>query len=200
LLLAAGCGADFTPASVLFDLRVLAVRATPLEVGLAESVTLDAVRVPPPGATIAEERWTFCPFSVGSTAGYSCAAPACEVELAPSGAPSAHVSAPVTASPGALALDCVALLSGSGTLPSEVPERVDTVFRYVVRASDGSSRETVQRFGEVRPSTLGQASRIPGVTAAAVAVVGAYLERFSHDATGVQREAGKTGPQSEHLP
>jgi hypothetical protein len=72
--------------------------------------------------------------------------PACEVELAPSGAPSAHFSAPVTASPGALALDCVALLSGSGTLPSEVPERVDTVFRYVVRASDGSSRETVQRL------------------------------------------------------
>jgi tRNA uridine 5-carboxymethylaminomethyl modification enzyme len=64
----------------------------------------------------------------------------------------------------------------------------------------GLSRETVQRFGEVRPSTLGQASRIPGVTAAAVAVVGAYLERFSHDATGVQREAGKTGPQGEHLP
>jgi len=60
----------------------------------------------------------------------------------------------------------------------------------------GLSREMVQRFGEVEPSTLGQAGRIPGVTAAAVAVVGAYLERFSHDATGVQREAGEAGPQS----
>lgn len=54
----------------------------------------------------------------------------------------------------------------------------------------GLSREMVQRFGEVEPATLGQAGRIPGVTPAAVAVVGAYLERFSHDATGVQREAG----------
>jgi tRNA uridine 5-carboxymethylaminomethyl modification enzyme len=64
----------------------------------------------------------------------------------------------------------------------------------------GLSREMLQRFGEVEPSTLGQAGRIPGVTPAAVALVGAYLGRFSHDATGVQREAGKTGPQGEHQP
>jgi tRNA uridine 5-carboxymethylaminomethyl modification enzyme len=61
----------------------------------------------------------------------------------------------------------------------------------------GLSREMVQRFGEVEPLTLGQAGRIPGVTPAAVAVVGAYLERFSHDATGIQREAGEAGPQGE---
>ena len=64
----------------------------------------------------------------------------------------------------------------------------------------GLSREMVQRFGEVEPQTLGQAGRIPGVTAAAVAVVAAYLERFSHDATGVQREAGEAGPQGQCLP
>jgi len=58
----------------------------------------------------------------------------------------------------------------------------------------GLSREMVQRFGEVEPATLGQAARIPGVTPAAVAVVGAYLERFSHDATRIQREAGEAGP------
>ena len=57
----------------------------------------------------------------------------------------------------------------------------------------GLSREVVQRFGEVDPQTLGQANRIPGVTPAAVALVGAYLERFSNDATGVQRPADKTG-------
>lgn len=43
----------------------------------------------------------------------------------------------------------------------------------------GLSREMVQRFSETRPETLGQAQRIPGVTPAAVAVVGAYLHRFS---------------------
>ena len=39
----------------------------------------------------------------------------------------------------------------------------------------GLSREIVQRLTQVRPETLGQASRIPGVTPAAIAVLGAYL-------------------------
>lgn len=42
----------------------------------------------------------------------------------------------------------------------------------------GLSREMIQRFSESRPETLGQAQRIPGVTPAAVAVVGAYLDRL----------------------
>ena len=41
----------------------------------------------------------------------------------------------------------------------------------------GLSREMIQRLSEVRPATLGQASRIPGVTPAAVAVVAAYINR-----------------------
>jgi tRNA uridine 5-carboxymethylaminomethyl modification enzyme len=41
----------------------------------------------------------------------------------------------------------------------------------------GLSREVVERLSTVRPVTLGQASRIPGVTPAAVALVGAYLDR-----------------------
>jgi tRNA uridine 5-carboxymethylaminomethyl modification enzyme len=42
----------------------------------------------------------------------------------------------------------------------------------------GLSTEVVQRLTQVRPETLGQASRIPGVTPAAVAVLGAYLSRL----------------------
>src|SRR5262245_2467205 len=42
----------------------------------------------------------------------------------------------------------------------------------------GLSREVVQRLTQVRPDTLGHALRIPGVTPAAVAVLGAYLSRF----------------------
>jgi tRNA uridine 5-carboxymethylaminomethyl modification enzyme len=61
----------------------------------------------------------------------------------------------------------------------------------------GLSREMVQRFNEVEPATLGQCARIPGVTPAAVAVVSAYLERLSHDATGIQREAGEAGAQGQ---
>ena len=43
----------------------------------------------------------------------------------------------------------------------------------------GLSREMIQRLGEVRPATLAQASRIPGVTPAAVAVVAAYIDRVN---------------------
>jgi tRNA uridine 5-carboxymethylaminomethyl modification enzyme len=48
----------------------------------------------------------------------------------------------------------------------------------------GLSREAVQRLSQVCPETLGQASRIPGMTPAAVAVLGAFLGRFSPDACG----------------
>ena len=41
----------------------------------------------------------------------------------------------------------------------------------------GLSREVVERLTQVRPSTLGQAGRVPGVTPAAVAVLSTYLER-----------------------
>jgi tRNA uridine 5-carboxymethylaminomethyl modification enzyme len=50
----------------------------------------------------------------------------------------------------------------------------------------GLSREVVQRLSQVRPETLGQASRIPGVTPAAVAILGSYLGRFSLEIPGPQ--------------
>ena len=43
----------------------------------------------------------------------------------------------------------------------------------------GLSREVVQRLGQVQPDTIGQASRIPGVTPAAVAVLSSYVCRFT---------------------
>jgi tRNA uridine 5-carboxymethylaminomethyl modification enzyme len=43
----------------------------------------------------------------------------------------------------------------------------------------GLSKEVVQRLLEVHPETLGQAGRIPGVTPAALAVLGVYLNRPS---------------------
>ena len=44
----------------------------------------------------------------------------------------------------------------------------------------GLSREVVQRLTQVRPGTLGQALRVPGVTPAAVAVISAYLSKRGH--------------------
>lgn len=43
----------------------------------------------------------------------------------------------------------------------------------------GLSREAVDRLTQVQPETLGQASRIPGLTPAAIAVLGAFLGRFA---------------------
>lgn len=54
--------------------------------------------------------------------------------------------------------------------------RIPTAFPYA--HVPGLSTEVVQRLEEVRPETLGQALRIPGVTPAAVAVVGAYVGRL----------------------
>lgn len=48
---------------------------------------------------------------------------------------------------------------------------------FVFAGIPGLSREMVQRLSERRPATLGQASRIPGVTPAAVAVIAVYLDR-----------------------
>ena len=42
----------------------------------------------------------------------------------------------------------------------------------------GLSREVVERLTAVVPETLGQAARVPGVTPAAVAVLGAYVKRW----------------------
>ncbi len=50
---------------------------------------------------------------------------------------------------------------------------------FAFKGIPGLSREVVQRLSEVRPETIGQASRIPGVTPAAVAVIAAYVRRYA---------------------
>ncbi len=46
----------------------------------------------------------------------------------------------------------------------------------------GLSREVVEKLTKVRPVTLGQASRIPGITPAAVSLVNVYIEIFQRRA------------------
>ena len=50
---------------------------------------------------------------------------------------------------------------------------------FVFAGVSGLSKEVVHRCMEVRPETLGQASRIPGVTPAAIAVLGSALRKRS---------------------
>jgi tRNA uridine 5-carboxymethylaminomethyl modification enzyme len=49
--------------------------------------------------------------------------------------------------------------------------------RFEFRGLPGLSAEIVQRLEEVRPATIGQASRIPGMTAAATVLLSAHLSR-----------------------
>jgi tRNA uridine 5-carboxymethylaminomethyl modification enzyme len=53
--------------------------------------------------------------------------------------------------------------------------RIPDQFRFA--GIPGLSREIVDRLSDVRPTTLGQAGRVPGVTPAALAVIAAYLDR-----------------------
>ena len=49
--------------------------------------------------------------------------------------------------------------------------------KFVYAGIPGLSREVVERLTHVRPGTLAQAARIPGVTPAAVAIVAGRLNR-----------------------
>jgi tRNA uridine 5-carboxymethylaminomethyl modification enzyme len=62
---------------------------------------------------------------------------------------------------------------------TEKDERRSIPPTFTFTGIPGLSREVVQRLTEVRPETIGQASRIPGVTPAAVAVISAYVRRYS---------------------
>ena len=103
-------------------------------------------------------------------------------------------------------------IPGSPVLSREEARRVETDFKYegylqqqerqmerMKRAESrripewfeygkvsGLSREVVEKLTKVRPLTLGQASRIPGITPAAVSLVNCFIEIF-------QRRAGEQG-------
>lgn len=55
---------------------------------------------------------------------------------------------------------------------------------FVYRGLSGLSAELVQRLEEVRPASLGQASRIPGMTPAATVLLNAVLSRKTAEKTG----------------
>jgi hypothetical protein len=141
-LLLPGCADTFTPASVVEDLRVLALVASAPEVVAGETTTIRAVDAAPLADTAPlVETWSFCPFSKGAAAGYACAVPLCESRLT-------AVGGVVTVDPARLAQDCLVQLGG--VLPGDptgagLPASVETLVRYVV--TDGStSREAVQRI------------------------------------------------------
>lgn len=134
-LLTAGCTNDFAPQSDLLGLRVLALVADPLELAPGQPVTIQPWNHVPPGSTVVEQRWTFCPLSAGAVAAYACAVPQCEVDVP------ASPDGSVTANPTAILLQCLGI--GGGVLPPSVPDQILTVFRYRIGTDDPDSREAV---------------------------------------------------------
>ncbi|MBI1872961.1 MAG: tRNA uridine-5-carboxymethylaminomethyl(34) synthesis enzyme MnmG [Acidobacteria bacterium] len=63
--------------------------------------------------------------------------------------------------------------------------RIPGTFQF--RSIPGLTKEAIQRLDEVRPETLGQAGRVPGITPAAVAVLSVYLDRHRGE-PGEQQE------------
>jgi tRNA uridine 5-carboxymethylaminomethyl modification enzyme len=55
-------------------------------------------------------------------------------------------------------------------------KKIPGTFDY--KATPGLSREIVEKLSEVRPETLGQALRIPGITPAAVSIILVAVEGF----------------------
>jgi len=152
LLVLAGCSDTFTPPSVVEDLRVLALLATPPELGPPGTgptqVTVEAVLAAPlpgapaPGAAGLTEAWTFCPFSVGASTGYACAVPACEVALTPAGRT-------VTFDAVGELTACVARLGGTlpdGAGAGALPATLEVLVRYRAQVAGGPLREAVQRI------------------------------------------------------
>ena len=157
-LLLAGCATEFTPPSVVEDLRVLAIVADPPELRLTPAAGTNTVTVlratavappaspggPPRAPAPADVAWSFCPYSIGAATGYACAIPACESALAP-------------AADGSVTLDpllevmkpaCQAALAGLGGGSPGGPAAggsVETLVRYVATL-DGLRREAVQRI------------------------------------------------------
>jgi len=62
-------------------------------------------------------------------------------------------------------------------------------FQY--RGLPGLRQEVIQRLVEVQPQTIGQARRVPGVTPAAIAVVSAYVRRYSEGTGEPSYETGQ---------
>jgi hypothetical protein len=135
----AACSEELAPRSRLADARVLAVVASPLELGPEESVTLFPVNWLPPGDAVASHAWRFCPLTLGATSGFACAVPECEIPLV-SGSDGS-----VAAAPRQLAEQCFAALGGAlpEGVPAELPARVELAFKYKLQTTAGTVREAI---------------------------------------------------------
>ena len=135
------CGDEFQPRTSLQEIRVLALEASPLEVGLGESVTVQPVVYLPQERSIVDYKWTYCPINLGAVAGYSCIDPACELSVT-----SAQYSDPITLTPSDALFECLGVLStkmetegtdaSEGMDPDEIA-KIDTALFFEMTDDEG---------------------------------------------------------------
>jgi hypothetical protein len=162
LIIGAGAGCDdgFSPPSYLNSLRVLAIVASPPEVGLGERARLTPHIYALQGDALRAAVWSFCPLTLGAAQGFACALQSCEVPLKP------EDDGSVLVDPAALAAGCAAQLVQSpgqppGAAPSTkaaLPERVESAVRLSVSTVSGERRDAVARL-EVWTGGLPQGAR-----------------------------------------
>ena len=99
-----GCGEEFDPQSLLNTLRILALVAEPLDVGLSETTTITPHMHVPDGVEPTLS-WSACPVSLGGRLGFECIDPRCEIEIAP------------TFSPADVSLECFDSISDDFEIP-----------------------------------------------------------------------------------
>lgn len=138
-----GCGDTFQPRNSLQEVRVLTIEATPLEVGLDETVTVKPVVHLPEGRSIASYRWHYCPINAGAVAGYQCASAACDVDIE-----TPSYDAEITVTPSDSLFACIGELlnenpaSGAGGdgatgMSSDDITRLDTALFYELTDDEG---------------------------------------------------------------
>ena len=76
--------------------------------------------------------------------------------------------------------DCYLSRQGEEIRRFQKIEQVKIPERFAFQGIPGLSREIVEKLTKVRPLSLGQASRIPGVTPAALSILMVYLHRSPH--------------------
>lgn len=169
----AGCGTDFLPVSLLADARVLGVEAAPLDPGPGEDVSLRPLLFLPPGEQLASVGWSFCPFSLGPSAGYVCAVSACERSWSadPVSGQAFTSAGETAANPTALVQACLDELQAGARpppgIPAELPEVVEVTFRLRIEAASGLMRDSVFRLPQYTrppPEPRNQPPRVDRVT------------------------------------
>ena len=174
------CGSEFQPRTSLQEVRVLAVEASPLEVGLAESVTINPVIYVPDERSVVSYRWHYCPINFGAAAGYACIDPDCDVDVA-----SDALVASISITPSDALFACLGILAtkaeaddsgetdSTGGMDPDAINKVDTALFLEMTDDEGRVFRHVKAIPlwKEKPEVINQAPVVSDVIIDGVSVL-----------------------------